>query len=558
MLKQKNASYKGKTIMRLLIVSFFVVVLIIGLCIYDDYGISIDEPVQRVHSLVNYEYINEKLFGREIPYIQNLDYPSLEEYEYNFYNMATQVPMVAIEDATGFSMAEHNIFEMRHLYTFLVYFASLIFFFFLLKDLLKKEWLALVGTAMLYLFPRFFAESFYNVKDLMFVAVFIIALFCLIRVLKSKRKIKWCILFSVACAFAANTRTIGVMLLPALLVFMLVEDILGNTTRDPKLRKELLQPAVKGKVIWLKRLLPYIVLCLGVILCYIAITPASWHDPATYIKSTFLTFSDYNKWDGTWLFAGSKITLATRPWYYIPVWMGITIPLFYWVMFGFGAVLLVYRSIRKGVQGIVNNRHMILIFILFLAPLLAGMIFQIKIYIGWKHVYFLFVPFLIIAVYGLGLLQEKMQASKTKFGRSIVPVITAAALVVGAGRIIVNHPYQNSMFNAIGVPIADQFDRDYWELTHRDMIVYLLDTNEGPVKINAGIFLSVPYTLLTPEQRERVIFVDNSQIDTADYIVYSFREDFGNDYRVPGFTEIYSIWQDGYKIGTILKNDGRS
>ncbi len=551
---QKNA-LKSKKPVRLLIVVFFVAVLIIGLCIYDDYGISVDEPLQRQHSLINYEYVNETLFGREIPYIKDQGFPPLKDYVYNYYNMAVQLPLVAMEDTTGFTMTTHDIFLMRHLYTFLIYFFSLILFFFLLKDLLKKEWLALVGTAMLYLFPRFFAESFYNIKDLMFIAMFIIALFCLVKVLKNRRRLGWCVLFAVVCAIATNTRFIGAMLLPALLLFMLIEDLFGRFSRNPEIQAALCLPEYKGKLALPRRILPYIVICAGFVLTYVAITPASWDDPAVYMKDTFLKFADYNDWNSGWVFAGQLVTLDTRPWYYIPVWMGITIPLFYLAMFGAGVVFLIFGIIKKGVEGIIKERKLLLVFALFLAPLLAGMILHITIYIGWKHVYFLFIPFLIIAVYGLGMLQAKMKESKTKLGRRIVPIVTAAALAVGAGRVIANHPYQNTMFNLAGIFVADQYDRDYWALTYRDMIVHLLDTNEGVIKVNSGTLPSITENILTDEQKKRVEFMDPGLYGATDYVLYNFRYDAGNDYALPGFTEVYAIWQDGYKIGTVLKNN---
>ena len=547
----KKVFFKEKKIIRLFIIVFFVVVLIIGLAVYDDYGISFDEPIQRQHSLINYEYINEKVFGREISYIKNLNLPSLEGYTFNFYNMAMQVPLVFIENLNHFAMSTRDIFLMRHLFTFLIYFCALICFFFLCRDLFKKEWLALAGTAMLFLFPRFFAQSFYNIKDMVFIALFIIALFLMIKLLIKKRRILWCVLFAVALAFSTNTRFIGAVLLPVLFVAMILEDVAGPFFKNRELAEDI--SAYNGKFSLTKRMLPYILVPAVFIATYIFITPASWNDPLHYIKSTFTEFSDYSYWDGTMVFAGNLVTSAERPWYYIPVWMGITIPVFYIAMFFPGAVILVKNTLKKRFAGFFKDRYVWLAFFLFLIPLLALIATHTTIYLGWRHVFFLFVPFVLIAAYGVGGLQDIFSNMKLKFGKWILPVVTIAALAVGAGRIIVNHPYQFDMFNAIGIPMASQFDRDYWSLTGVDMTKYILTNYEGDVKIHFRT--NDILEMLSPGEKGRIKMIGWDQKDDADFILNDFRNKTGNEFEVPGFTEIYSIWQDGYKIAQILKND---
>jgi hypothetical protein len=549
--------HKKERLINLFIVLFFASVLIIGLCIYDDYGISTDEPVQRQHSLINYEYINQTLFGRQISYIQELGLPPLEDYEYKFYSMATQLPLVAMEDASGFTMTEHNIYLMRHLYTFLIYFVSLIFFFFLCKELFKSSVFSLAGTAMLYLFPRFFAESFYNIKDLMFVAIFIIALYCMIKVLKSNRRLLWIVLFSIAVAFATNTRIVGLMLLPVLLLFMLIEDIAVNAAKDSEIKEIMQLPNITGKCIILKRIAPYFLICIISIVAYFAITPASWQDPFGYAKSTLLQFSDYSSiWEGSMLFEGNAITVDKMPWYYIPVWMGITVPVFYLILFVAGTGFLVWGAVKRGIKEIFANRYMYLIFMLFLVPLLIFMIAHLTIYIGWRHVYFLFIPFLLTAIYGLVCLQERFGQTDIKLGKMIMPIVTVTALAIGGVRIIIDHPYQNAMFNEYGVGIADQYDRDYWALTYKDMIGYILQNNDGTIRIGTYDYrAAIAYKILTEEQRKRIVIVESEKIDTADFILDNLRLTAGNDYFVDGFSEYYSIWQDGYKIGTALKNN---
>ena len=44
---------------KLFVAAFFIGYLIMGLCILPDYGMSWDEPAQRGHGIVAFDYINE-------------------------------------------------------------------------------------------------------------------------------------------------------------------------------------------------------------------------------------------------------------------------------------------------------------------------------------------------------------------------------------------------------------------------------------------------------------------------------------------------------------------
>ena len=56
---------------------FFVTYFFVGLGVYDDYGMLVDDETERLESLVNYKYVNEVLFNRDIPALQNC--PDLEK-----------------------------------------------------------------------------------------------------------------------------------------------------------------------------------------------------------------------------------------------------------------------------------------------------------------------------------------------------------------------------------------------------------------------------------------------------------------------------------------------
>ncbi len=554
-----NADIK-KILLRLAIVAFFVAVLVLGLCAYKDYGISTDEPIQRRHGLVNYRYVNETVFGRDMSKMDNIwvisdnsSLPNLEKYQNKYYGVAIQMPLVFIEDLADFTMTTQQIYFMRHLYNFLIFFIALICFFFLCKDLLKSESWAFVGTVMLLLCPRFFAESFYNIKDLMFVSLLIIALFFMVKMLLNKRKTLWCVFFAITCAFATNSRVIGIMLAAAVIMVMFLEDIVGHFTNNKEIK--FLLPKNEEKSMGLRIcgfLRPYIIFCLAYVFFYILISPASWRDPFEFIKNTLVSFADYQPWQGKMLFGGQLITKEQLPWYYILGWMGMTIPIFHLLMFFIGTCSLICNTIKGKFIKFVEIRYVWVVFLLFLIPLLGFIIFNLKIYLGWRHVYFLAPPLLLVAVFGAKSLHEKLQMHIKKVRKYIVPGLMGAVFACIAVWMIIAHPYQNVYFNAVGRTVATKFDRDYWRLASADMLRYLLNTYTDSINVCSSMDIAMMKNILSPEQQARINVVDTCE--EADFVLDNFRYTVGNDYEVKGYSEDYSIYVDGFKIGTVLKN----
>lgn len=68
---------------------------------------------------------------------------------------------------------------------------------------------------------------------------------------------------------------------------------------------------------------------------------------------------------------------------------------------------------------------------------------------------------------------------------------------------------------------------------------------EGEVSI-AGETTSLP--LLNEEQRKRIVSNDEPM-----YIIDCYRNVIGNNVDHPEYEELYAIWIDGYKIGSVFK-----
>lgn len=119
-----------------------------GCITFKDYGLSMDETVQRRHSLVNYKYLvpSVEQFSTE-----SVDFSRIPDLvNYGLYGVAIQLPMVALEHLFRFELSQQQIFLMRHFLTFFVFFVSTIFFYKTVELISDRKWIALLGTVFLF------------------------------------------------------------------------------------------------------------------------------------------------------------------------------------------------------------------------------------------------------------------------------------------------------------------------------------------------------------------------------------------------------------------------
>ena len=152
-----------------LFIFIFLFLAILSLNIYRDYGISVDEESTRFHGIVTLNYICEVLFPNQKFEFQTNNYiPELSKYEFNEYGVFFEIFLITIVeiilDVKNFS----EIFYTRHLINHLLFLISTICFYFLCLNIFKNKLYSVLGATILYTYPRIFAQSFYNDKDLNF------------------------------------------------------------------------------------------------------------------------------------------------------------------------------------------------------------------------------------------------------------------------------------------------------------------------------------------------------------------------------------------------------
>ena len=119
----------------LILFTVFSIYLLIGVFIYKDFGIGIEEHFQRKNGFYWLSYLLSFTNFTELTEISNLKYQEIVATNqlpdinfFNFYGILFDVPTALIEILFGINESK-DYFKMRHLFSFVVYFINSIFFY---------------------------------------------------------------------------------------------------------------------------------------------------------------------------------------------------------------------------------------------------------------------------------------------------------------------------------------------------------------------------------------------------------------------------------------------
>ena len=508
----------------------FVFYLILGCFWFDDYGCGPDEGMERQTSLVNFRYACEKL-GIPLDEANRtwLAYlPELHEYRDRYYGTALHFPLVVIESLTHFTMEPVQFYGIRHFYTFLNYYAGVICFYLLLSKRFGSRKYGVAGALMLILSPRFFAESFYNNKDIIFVAWYMICTFLMNRWFR-KKSISRGALLAFALALTINTRFNGIVLL-AVFIFGYLLDLLRTKDRSG---------------------LPSFFLTVGLtVVFFYLITPNFWEAPAqTFIETLQFNMRHPNHGSEGNLFKGTLVD-AARTYTFIPVWIALTVPTVYLLCSVVGTLVylrdVVYGMIHDGLKALDLND--LCIFIAGFGAVAFIILTHVTIYNGWRHCYFAYPCMVFFAVYFLQKVRKGKPALFLKYAVYL-------GFVINAVWIARNHPYEYVYFAPAARQHAAEFSGDYWSISSRALLEYIVQTDpERMLTVNhihsqAG---SINRGLL-PEEKRQYLELTYDETENVDYYIVC-RDDIPTvDILPKEYEKVFSIRVDEDEIGAVFK-----
>ncbi len=490
-------------------IGIFLVSVMTGLYVFEDFGISWDEPVQQLMGQITYDYV----FAGDKSY---------KTYINRDYGVAFQLPLIMLEKVLDLKDTR-DIYNMRKLFTHLFFLFSAFIFYLLIYYLYRKRTLAVAGYLLLLITPRIFAQSFFNSKDIPFMSMFIICFF-LSAIAFRTEKLRYFFLFGACTGLLMSIRVMGV-LFPVLVTLMAFIDIFWGKDK-------------KKTVI---NFLCYLFSCLAVL---IITWPFLWENPLRNFMIAFFNMSKF-RWDLNVLIFGDLIRGSKISWTYVPEWFGLTTPVPYLMLGMTGIIFLAFNFIRQPGRYLINTmeRNQLLYAVFFFGPILSVIILHSVLYDGWRQLYFIYPPFILLAVYGLSCLLK----SKTGMGNLLSPVfglVLFFSVLSTAALMIRNHPFEDVYFNAL-LPTNEQylrksFELDYWGTSYKQALEYIVSHDKSEkININVAHPPGEANAMILPEEdRNRIRFVEDAQ--QATYFISTYRW-HPEDYNYPPEQKVFTI-----------------
>ncbi|MCK9423042.1 MAG: hypothetical protein M0Q38_10625 [Bacteroidales bacterium] len=467
-----------------------------GIMVFRDYGISWDENTQRNSGIVFINHIQKTFDIKPIRLSDRV--PKLEDYQDKEFGAAFEVLLFATERLFQFK-DYREVFFFRHLVNFLVFWMGVTVFAFVIKNRFENWFYPLIACLILFLHPRIFAESFYNSKDIIVMVFFIFSFYSFVR-LSQTGLLRHVMLLAFLSAITFNVRPVGILI--PFLVFIL-----------------LLPRFVKYPILPIKRRRHFINLMLLPVLFLffvLATNPYLWSDPFGRTYAIIVKFLNYDvsHTAGNILFLGKYIPTNQVPWYYLPLWIGISTPLVYLVFSMAGMLIALIRVLRMKSEFFNQDYSTQDLFVAgwLLVPIIIAILFHSTLYDGWRHFYFLWPAIVYFAIYFLksfiAYLDLPGKTWKTKAWKLLLFFVVGGTFLANIQTVIHNHPHQYCYFNVIAPEPSDNFELDYWGLSYRDALEHLVRADPADtlsVKVlNLPGYLNA--FLLKPEERHRVWF----------------------------------------------------
>lgn len=482
----------------LISVSIFLLIFLIGLNIYKHYGISIDEGHSRINGLVSLNYIIELLNLDLYDYFKDLSLPQIHEYKAQGNGVVFDLPLSIIEILLNIKNTK-EIFLLRHISTFIIFFISLIFFFLIIKDRYNSFTFGIIAVLFLFISPRIFAQSFYNSKDIVFMSLNIINLFFGIKYLKNS-DLKNGILFSITSGLCVGSRILGIYL-PVLICLIKVIQILRSNK--------------KIKIQFLNLGIISILIVLSVYIFW----PYLWANPFVNFYNTFINIGNHEV--GIYnFFLGNYIPVEFVPWNYSLIWIGISTPLPYLILFLIGFIYffrrMIFRILNIDEKSIYKDlwrgeKEMIdfLLFLNLIIPILVIVIMHSSLYTGWRHLFFLYPSIIFFSVYAIRIFN-------IFFIKKISSIIILVFLILAPTTLWMykNHPFQYVYFNSFFKNNFNKyFDMDYWGLTNYHALKYILKNNEEDKLLIIGLIgngdLYLSKSFLSDQEKEKILITED-------------------------------------------------
>jgi len=413
-------------------------------------GITHDEP----HNLLVWDLNKSKILN--IIFDKNYDV-SLLDGGLKYYGSGFHLLSFPIESIIKLFFNNLNISQdaqsliIKHPSIFIFFIISSIYFrkiiFFVTKD---KNYSSF--CTILYLtYPYLLGHSFFNVKDIPFLSVWLVCTFYVINIAKNfhkekKIKNKYLIILGILTAYLLSIRITGILIFIEYLIFFIFAANLANFNYLNFLR------------LFYKKI---ILFSLTILFLFYFLNPAYWNNPLEVIDG-IKVMSHYIQTVCT-LTLGECMKAQNLPSSYLPIWFFFKLP----ILILFGLVFLAFNE--KNFFASTNNTLIIapiLISILLIIFLLI--LLNVNLYDEIRQVMFLIPLIFIISMSAMFSLPKKISYS-----------LISIFIIFFIFQNIKIYPYNYIWLNNLTVftKVSNNFELDYWGVSSKKIALFLNKKN---------------------------------------------------------------------------------
>jgi len=528
--------YFSNKFRKLIVLIVFILIALTSIFNLKNFGVAQDEYFSRSFGFINLNYVGQKFIPEKtLKFKSDKNIPNLNNFEHNYYNGAIFDATLSFLELLFNIKDKKNQFLLRHVFISCFFYLSLIFFYKVCNKIFTNWRISLCGVLILFLSPRIFADSFYNNKDILFMSSNIFSLFFFLEYIKYP-KIRNAVLLSFFISLSICFRVMGILFPVIFFIFYILSNSnLKNNFYD--LLKKTTIPIL-----------------LSLLFTY-SMWPYLWENPIQNFYYAFSEIKQYNH-GGHNLYFGNIIESNKTPWHYSLIWILISTPIMYIVLFFCGVFRSIQNNDYQKKLSNHNNINIVLYCSLLIITLSLVLIILLNstLYNGWRHLYFIY-PFIIfVALFGLEFILIFFNKVKIKLFIIFIFIFSLLDVAIWMKH---NNPYQYVFFNMLGKKIDPKnFDLDYWGLSYHQNLNYLLENeNFSNAKIWNSSQTKLFYSLFSLNEKNRNKFIEVTNIKDADYWITNYYMDktIYDEKFFLNYDLVNSIVVDGVIINSVFK-----
>ncbi len=408
------------------------------------------------------------------------------------------------------------------------------------------------GIFVLLLFsvsPVFIGHSLNNLKDIPFGLAYIASIYFIIKFFSTIDKPNWktALLLVVSMAFAVSIRAGGLLVLFYLWFFFILFNGIGYVKN-----KQFDGKYIRNQLFWVFGISVTAYL-LGLILW-----PYALQNPIINPWKSYQLMANFPT-TLRQIFEGQSYWSDLLPWYYLPKYMAITIPII--VFAGVVLFVLFYNQFFHSKQALYFS------FILFaiVFPVVFVIIKKSNLYGSWRHFLFIYPCIILISAIGFSKLFTYFH---NKYYRWVLVVTVILLLIHPFKFMIQNHPYYYLYYNQFvgGLKGAyGNYETDYYYHSMREGSEWLanyLETKKTNHAVKVGANFSIRWFFRNQKNVETFYFpyADRSRHDwDYEIVVNSYiHPDQLKNKTWPPLNTIHVVYADSVPICAVLERSTKA